>query len=43
MRSKLKNYLTGNTVEKTFRAGESVESALVERLPTHSRMQMGRM
>lgn len=34
MRSKLKNYLTGNTVEKTFRAGESVESALVERSPT---------
>ena len=34
VRSKLKNYLTGNTVEKTFRAGESVESALVERSPT---------
>ena len=34
VRSKLKNYLTGNTVDKTFRAGESVESALVERSPT---------
>ncbi len=31
VRSKLKNYLTGNTVEKTFRAGEMVDTAVVER------------
>ncbi|KAK3242984.1 hypothetical protein CYMTET_47346 [Cymbomonas tetramitiformis] len=27
VRTKVKNYLTGNTVEKTFRAGEKVEQA----------------
>jgi translation elongation factor P/translation initiation factor 5A len=31
VRSKLKNYLTGNTVDKTFRAGEKLESADVEK------------
>jgi hypothetical protein len=31
VRSKLKNYITNNTVEKTFRAGESVEAAEVEK------------
>lgn len=30
VRSKLKNFLTGNTVEKTWRAGETVELASVE-------------
>lgn len=29
VRTKLRNYITGNTVEKTFRAGESVEEAVV--------------
>ena len=31
VRSKLKNYLTGNTMERTFRAGEMVDTAVVER------------
>jgi len=31
VRSKIKNYLTGNTVEKTFRAGEPLETAVVEK------------
>uniref|UniRef100_A0A7S2UXP2 Elongation factor P n=1 Tax=Fibrocapsa japonica TaxID=94617 RepID=A0A7S2UXP2_9STRA len=31
VRSKLKNLLTGNTNEKTFRAGESVQEAIVEK------------
>eukprot|EP00243_Klebsormidium_subtile_P004505 TRINITY_DN18516_c0_g1_i1.p1 TRINITY_DN18516_c0_g1~~TRINITY_DN18516_c0_g1_i1.p1 ORF type:complete len:288 (-),score=53.82 TRINITY_DN18516_c0_g1_i1:292-1074(-) len=31
VRSKLKNYITNNTVEKTFRAGESVEAAEVDK------------
>lgn len=31
VRSKLKNYLTGNTVDKTFRAGEKLESADMEK------------
>lgn len=31
VRTKLKNWLTGNTVEKTFRAGESVDDAVVEK------------
>ena len=30
MRSKLKNYITGNTLEKTFRAGESLAAATIE-------------
>eukprot|EP00270_Netrium_digitus_P016513 TRINITY_DN593_c0_g1_i2.p1 TRINITY_DN593_c0_g1~~TRINITY_DN593_c0_g1_i2.p1 ORF type:complete len:273 (-),score=76.99 TRINITY_DN593_c0_g1_i2:235-1020(-) len=29
VRTKLRNYITGNTVEKTFRAGESVDEAVV--------------
>lgn len=31
MRTKLKNYVTGNTVERTFRGGESVATAQVEK------------
>jgi elongation factor P len=31
VRSKLKNVLTGNSVEKTFRAGEKMEQALLEK------------
>ena len=31
MRTKLKNAVTSNTVDKTFRAGESVASAVVEK------------
>lgn len=31
MRTKLKNAVTNNTVDKTFRAGESVASASVEK------------
>ncbi|KAK9806123.1 hypothetical protein WJX72_002289 [[Myrmecia] bisecta] len=31
VRTKLKNYITGNSVDKTFRAGESVESASVDK------------
>ena len=31
VRAKLKNVITGNTLEKTFRAGEKVEAANVER------------
>ena len=34
MRSKLKNFITRNTVEKTWRAGESVELANVEKKET---------
>ena len=34
VRSKLKNYVTGNTNERTFRAGESVATADIERLDT---------
>lgn len=34
VRSKLKNYLTGNTVEKTFRAGETVTTADVTKRDT---------
>ena len=30
VRSKLKNYITGNTLEKTFRAGESLAAATIE-------------
>ena len=31
MRSKLKNFLTGNTVDRTWRAGESVDIASVDK------------
>jgi len=31
VRSKIRNYLSGNTVEKTFRAGEPLETAVVEK------------
>eukprot|EP00884_Botryococcus_braunii_P016595 jgi/Botrbrau1/3619/Bobra.0204s0013.1 len=31
VRTKLKNYITGNTVERTFRGGESVATAVVEK------------
>lgn len=34
VRSKLKNYVTGNTVERTFRAGESVGTADIDRIDT---------
>lgn len=34
VRSKLKNYVTGNTTERTFRAGESVATADIERIDT---------
>ena len=34
MRSKLKNFITGNTVEKTWRAGEGVMLASVEKKET---------
>lgn len=34
VRSKLKNFKTGNTTERTFRAGESVAIADIERLDT---------
>lgn len=33
VRTKLKNVQTGNVVEKTFRAGENVPSANIEKLP----------
>jgi translation elongation factor P/translation initiation factor 5A len=31
VRTKLKNYVTGNTVERTFRGGETVDTAVVEK------------
>lgn len=31
VRTKLKNYITGGTVEKTFRAGEKVQQANLNR------------
>lgn len=31
VRSKIKNYLTGSIQDKTFRAGESLQAAMVER------------
>lgn len=31
VRSKLKNFITGNTVDRTWRAGESVEIASVDK------------
>ena len=34
VRSKLKNYLTGSNLEKTFRAGEPLEGAVVEKRDT---------
>ena len=34
VRSKLKNFITNNTVEKTWRAGESVDMANVEKKET---------
>ncbi|KAL6766157.1 EFP1 [Auxenochlorella protothecoides x Auxenochlorella symbiontica] len=34
VRSKLKNYLTGNTTERTWRAGETVEIAQIEKKDT---------
>lgn len=34
VRSKLKNFKTGNTTERTFRAGELVALADIERLDT---------
>ncbi|GAB4815016.1 hypothetical protein N2152v2_002062 [Parachlorella kessleri] len=34
VRSKLKNYVTGNTVDRTWRAGETVELANVEKKDT---------
>ena len=34
VRSKLKNYVTGNTVDRTFRAGESVGTADIDRIDT---------
>ena len=35
VRSKLKNFLTGNTLEKTFRAGEPLEGAIVSLISGH--------
>jgi hypothetical protein len=34
VRSKLKNFITNNTVDKTWRAGESVDLANVEKKET---------
>jgi translation elongation factor P/translation initiation factor 5A len=34
VRSKLKNFITNNTVEKTWRAGETVDLASVEKKET---------
>ena len=34
MRTKLKNFITGNIVDKTFRGGENVDSATVEKRET---------
>lgn len=34
VRSKLKNYLNGSNLEKTFRAGEPLEGAIVEKRDT---------
>lgn len=31
MRSKLKNYVTGGVLEKTFRAGETLQAAQIEK------------
>lgn len=34
MRTKLKNYITGNVVDKTFRGGETVQQAELEKKET---------
>jgi translation elongation factor P/translation initiation factor 5A len=34
VRTKLKNYITGNTMERTFRGGEPVETAEVYKTDT---------
>lgn len=34
VRTKLKNFITGNVVDKTFRGGESVDAATVEKKET---------
>ena len=34
VRTKLKNYITGNVVERTFRGGESVDSATLDKKET---------
>lgn len=41
VRTKLKNYITGNVVEKTFRAGESAQSATLEKKETQFTYQDG--
>jgi len=34
VRTKLKNFITGNVVDRTFRGGESVDAAVVEKKET---------
>ena len=41
VRSKLKNYITGSVVEKTFRAGESLTAATIEKRETQFTYQDG--
>lgn len=41
MRTKLKNFLNGSTVDKTFRAGEQVNLAEVARLDAQYSYQDG--
>lgn len=41
VRSKLKNYITGGVLEKTFRAGESLTAATIEKRETQFSYQDG--
>lgn len=41
VRTKLKNYITGNVVDRTFRGGESVEQAELEKKETQFTYQDG--
>jgi translation elongation factor P/translation initiation factor 5A len=41
VRTKLKNYITGNVVERTFRAGESATAASLEKKETQFTYQDG--
>lgn len=41
VRSKLKNYITGSVLEKTFRAGESLTAATIEKRETQFTYQDG--
>ena len=41
VRTKLKNYITGNVVDKTFRGGENVQQATLEKKETQYTYQDG--